>query len=229
MSSAISSFFLLLSTPLLLLNVEVPPFLVSWAIAFSYMYFCIWQVPVSAQNPTPRVRWRDCQALKSLKEMSCNSTENKRPNSEVSWSFRSSVVSYFTFYKKIFKNKKRYIASAYYVVNGPAPRTRERKVCCARNEWKARSLYRSWFKHLKRVRIALRIDSRSCYINPSSPPPPALFGFPPSSALFPLLAVGNHIHPCMENFLRLGEGGDEQRGDTASPVVTQDMTGALER
>lgn len=62
--------------------------------------------------------------------------------------------------------------------------------------------YRSWFKHLERVRIALRIDSRSCYINPSSPPPPALFGFPPSSALFPLLAVGNHIHPCMENFLR---------------------------
>lgn len=69
-------------------------------------------------------------------------------------------------------------------------------------------LYRSWFKDLEWVRIALRIDSRSCYINPSSPPPPpALFKFPrqlQGSALFPLLlAVGNHLHPCMENFLRL--------------------------
>lgn len=69
-------------------------------------------------------------------------------------------------------------------------------------------LYRSSFKHLEWVRIALRTDSRSCYINPSSspPPPPALFQFPQQlqgSALFSLLAVGNHLHPCMENFLRL--------------------------
>lgn len=60
-SSTMSTFFLLLSTPLLLLlNVEVPPFLVSCAIAFSYMYFCIWKVPVSVQYPTPVV----CHALK---------------------------------------------------------------------------------------------------------------------------------------------------------------------
>lgn len=60
-SSTMSTFFLLLSTPLLLLlNVEVPPFLVSCAIAFSYMYFCIWKVPVSVENSTPVV----CHALK---------------------------------------------------------------------------------------------------------------------------------------------------------------------
>lgn len=46
MSSAMSSFFLLLSTPLLLFNVELPPFLVSWAIAFSYTYCCIEELAV---------------------------------------------------------------------------------------------------------------------------------------------------------------------------------------
>ena len=116
-------------------------------------------------------------------------------------------------------------------MNRPTPRTQERKVACARNEWKARSPLSVLVQRLGVSGIALRIDSRSCYINPSSPPPPppALFKFPQQlqgSALFPLLAVGNHLHPCMENFLTDREV--EERADTAPPAVERHVTGALQ-
>lgn len=53
MSSATRNFFLLFPKPLLF-NVEVPPFLVSWAIAFSYMYCCIGKLSVRSQLRVPQ-------------------------------------------------------------------------------------------------------------------------------------------------------------------------------
>lgn len=59
----------------------------------------------------------------------------------------------------------------------------------------------------------------------SSPCSPRI---PPSSALFPLLTVGNHLHPCVENFLRAENVGAELCGGTAPPAVTRGTTGALQ-
>lgn len=55
--------------------------------------------------------------------------------------------------------------------------------------------YRSWFKDLERVRIALRIDSRPCYINPSSSPPPCSLRGPPALRLSPLSFASGGFSP----------------------------------
>lgn len=179
-----STFFLLLSTPLLLLfNVEVPPFLVSCAIAFSYMYFCIWKVPVSVQYPTPVV----CHALKI-----------RAP----ARSLEVNLMLLFTKQLKCVQLKRIRLRPECWT--DPRSGLKKEKFAALEMNGKPAPSYRSWFKHLKPVRFVVRIHRCSCYINPSSPPPCSL-RVPPSSTHFSLQAVGNRLHRSMENFLKLEE------------------------
>lgn len=91
-------------------------------------------------------------------------------------------------------------------------------------------LDRSWFKDLEYdlrcATTAALVISILLLLLPllSSSSPSSLKG----SALFPLLAVGNHLHPRMENFLWLGRVVGQISADTAPPVIAHGTTGALE-
>lgn len=167
-SNTMSTFFLLLSTPLLLLlNVEVPPFLVSCAIAFSYMYFCIWKVPGSLRNPTPMVS----HALKI--------GVPARTSGEVNQTL---------LYKRIQMRVIEAVSSQPWVLNGPALRTQEGKVCSAGNEWKARSLLSQLVQTLEAWEICCahpppRLLYQSFFSSPLFSPGPPL-------QLSPLLSTG---------------------------------------
>lgn len=135
MSRTISSFFLLLSTPLLLFNVEVPPFLVSWAIAFSYMYFCIGERPGSVPNPTPRGTWKHTVRFSSpVKKCHAAAAKTKLPKSELSQCCKRVAVNRCDESIKIVKINKTIQAGEH----TRAADSEGRKFFFA-NEWKARS------------------------------------------------------------------------------------------
>lgn len=169
-SSTTSSCFVLLfllTVLLLLLNVEVPPFLVSWAIAFSYMCFCIWEVPVSVFiRKIPK-----CQVVASFK----NVTHREQP---------SQREGYCGFIQQP-KCLNLSAVGINRVINGPAPRTQERKVCCSPKSMESRRRFSapgsnawSWARTAVRSTAALVIStlllhppfsSGSTQLNPLSP------------------------------------------------------------
>lgn len=112
-------------------------------------------------------------------------------------------------------------------MNTPVPLTLKEENFFLQMNGKPAPLYRYCFKDKDRITIELKqplLLYQFFSFSSSSFSSPVLPQVPPGSALFQNLVEGNHLHPCMENFLKQRR----VRGKHLPLAITHGITYALE-